>query len=258
MNTKCHPSRPLDHDLSDNDSDTFLSDSLPTLLLSETDRAHPPPNDFKVKCYSIVAVKSTNNNITLPFNAHSGEPLIATPHDQYEFEEAANDAAKHLADSWLAFVETRSPHSHQLMPHLVYSPSPPKPKQWKLTEQENELKAPGLDSSILSPFTEPPDIEELHALPPFEPPYLDPTSDNYFDQLVAALQLNTDCYKHASANVLQESKKLVKEYILIYFIYQAAHLTQLQALNIVSKQLADALSVYKLPYHKSPAELRAL
>ena len=67
VNTKCHPSRLLDHDLSDNDSDTFLSDSLPTLLLSETDTAHPSPNDFKIKCYSTVAVKSTHNNITLPF-----------------------------------------------------------------------------------------------------------------------------------------------------------------------------------------------
>ena len=90
VNTKCHPSRPSDHNLSDNDSDTFLSDSLPTLLLSETDTAHPPSNDFKIKCYSTVAVKSTYNNITLPFNAHLRELLIATSHDQYGFEEAAN------------------------------------------------------------------------------------------------------------------------------------------------------------------------
>ena len=42
-NTKRHPRRPLDHDPPDNDSDTFLSGSLPTLLLSETDTAHPHP-----------------------------------------------------------------------------------------------------------------------------------------------------------------------------------------------------------------------
>ena len=141
-----------------NDRETFLSVRLPTLLLSETDATHPPPNDFKVKWYFTVAVKSTGNNITLPFNAHLGELCIARPHDQYEIEETANDTAEQLADSWLAFVETPSPHSHQLMLHLVF----PRPlinininininngnKQWKLTEQENELKAAGFDSSI--------------------------------------------------------------------------------------------------------------
>ena len=44
--------------------------------------------------------------------------------------------------------------------------------------------------------------------------------------------------------------------MLIYFIYQAAHLTQLPALNRI--QTAGALHVYKLPYPKSPAELRLL
>ena len=58
----------------------------------------PPPNDFKVKCYSTVTAKSTRNNIALPFNVHLGELRIATPHDQYEFEEAANYTTKQLAD----------------------------------------------------------------------------------------------------------------------------------------------------------------
>ena len=93
-----------------------------------------------------------------------------------------------------------------------------KHKQWKLTEQENELKAAGLDSSILSPFTEQPEIEELHALLPSEPPHLDPTSDDYFDQLVSALQLDTDRYKHVGANVLQEFKKSVKECTHLFYL----------------------------------------
>ena len=123
VNTECHPSRPLDHDLPDNDRDTFLSDSLPTLLLLETDTAHPTPNDFKVECYSTVAVKSTRNNITPPSNAHLGELHITTPHDQHEFKKAGNDTAKQLADSWLAFVETPQP----ILPSAYAASSVPHP-----------------------------------------------------------------------------------------------------------------------------------
>ena len=54
-------------------------------------------------------------------------------------------------------------------------------------------KGIGSDSFILSPFTKPPDIEELHALPQSETPHLGPTSDDYFDQLAAALQLEISC-----------------------------------------------------------------
>ena len=60
---------------------------------------HPQPNEFQAKYYSTVAVKSTHDNITLPFNANLGELRTITPHDQYEFEQAANDTANQSGDS---------------------------------------------------------------------------------------------------------------------------------------------------------------
>ena len=136
------------------------------------------------------------------------------------------------------------------------SPSSRKPKQWKVTEQENGLKATGLDFSILCPFTEPPDIEELHALLPSEPSQLDPISDYYFDQLVAALQLDTERYKHVSTNVLQELKKLVKGYTHIFYL----PCSPINTITIFEHciKTTDALLVCKLPYRKSPVELYAL
>ena len=138
------------------------------------------------------------------------------------------------------------------MPHLVF----PRSKQWKLAEQETELEAAGLDSSILSVFTEPQDTEELHALFPSEPPYLDPTSDDYLDQLVAALQLDTDLYKYFSANVLQKFKKLVKEYTHVFY-FPGSPLNTITSFEY-RIETADAFPVYKLPYRKSSSELGAL
>ena len=54
----------------------------------------------------------------------------------------------------------------------------------------------GLDSFYLSNFLPEPDLDPRHVYPPVEIVDLDPHSEEYFQKLVAASDLDTDSYAH--------------------------------------------------------------
>ena len=59
----------------------------------------------------------------------------------------------------------------------------------------------GLDSSILSPFLPEPDLDPPHIFPPVENVGLDPHSEEYFQKLVTALDLETENYAHVDPGI---------------------------------------------------------
>ena len=52
----------------------------------------------------------------------------------------------------------------------------------------------GLDSSYLSPFLPEPDLDSPYVYPPVEIVDLDPHSEEYFQKLVAVLDLEKEVY----------------------------------------------------------------
>ena len=88
-------------------------------------------------------------------------------------------------------------------------------KQWKNSDQNNEMVNAGLDSSILSPFLMEAEKNLSHTnrdLSPTDPVTLDPYSEKYFQELVKALGLDTDDYAHVTPDIVDKFKQLLRMY----------------------------------------------
>ena len=70
----------------------------------------------------------------------------------------------------------------------------------------------GLDSSISSPFLLEPELDHPNAVPPPEGAYLDPNSDEYIQQLSAALELNDPRYSHVDPSTMSAFKQILCKY----------------------------------------------
>ena len=77
-----------------------------------------------------------------------------------------------------------------------------------------------LDSSILSSFLPEPDLDPPTHIPPVENVGLDPHSEEYFQKLVTALDLETENYAHVDPGIMKQFKELIRKYSHS-FIYQA-------------------------------------
>ena len=227
-----------------------------------------------------MVVRSNKNKVSLPFNANLGFVRPQTSADQQVFQDAADHTADQLASSWLQFAEsvqnndfyfppsqdqfnatyfshgqngsnqTHGSHSHMEGTH------PPTSKSWQLHAQTAEMAQAGLDSSILSPFLSEPDLDHPNAMPPPEGAYLDPYSDEYFDQLVTALELDGPMYSHVDPNIMSEFKQILRKYPTAFHLPG----TPLGTIKSFSHNIdtGDSPPVYQLPYKKSPVELCAI
>ena len=110
----------------------------------------------------------------------------------------------------------------------------------------------GLDSSILSPFLPEPDLD----IPPVENVGLDPHSEEYFQKLVTALDLETENYAHVDPGIMQQFKDLIRKYSHAFYL-PGSELSTITGFhhNIPT---GDSPPVYHLPYRKSPSELAAI
>ena len=70
----------------------------------------------------------------------------------------------------------------------------------------------GLDSSILSPFLPEPDTDHSNIFPPTIAVHLDHHSDEYYQKLVEALELDTQAYSHVNPEILTQFKTLIRKY----------------------------------------------
>ena len=127
---------------------------------------------------------------------------------------------------------------------------------WKISEQNRELAAAGLDSSILSPFSEKISEFREHEFAPSATLPLDPSSEEYYLTLLKALALDSPKYAHVDAEILLTFKQLIRKYPT-GFLLPGSPLGQIQGFEH-HIDTEDALSVYKHPYRKSPEELLAI
>ena len=231
--------------------------------------------------YTTVVIQSTKDKVSLPFNANLDFIQPKTPENEQVFHDAANQTADQLTSTWLYFAESvttndscfSSQQEHcddscfysmevgSNQDSLYGSParasSHHSSLSWQLHAQTAEMARAGLDSSILSPFLPEPDLDHPEALPPTGQVYLDPYSDEYFDKLVAALELDSPMYANIDSEVIAKFKEILRKYP------EAFHLprTPLGTINILfyhNIDTGDSPPVYQLPYRKSPAELCAI
>ena len=123
----------------------------------------------------------------------------------------------------------------------------------------------GLDSSILSSFLPEADIDHPNiSLPPPPPPppsgdvHLVPYSEEYFQNLVEAVHLDTSTYSHVIPEILIQFKALLCKYptaCAFYLPGGALHPIKWFHHNI---HTGDAPPVYHMSCRKSPPELMAI
>ena len=176
---------------------------------------------FSTKFYTTVVVKSTKDHTVLPHNANLGsiQPFNST-HEQV-FSEAADHTAHTLADTWFEYAKhtgtTQNPSS------VARSQAQPTgtscfPQSWSLQAQTSEMTKAGLDSSYLSPFLPEPDLDPPHVHPPVEDVSLDPHSEDNFQQLVAALDLETATYAPVDLAIMSKFKALIRKYSHVFYL----------------------------------------
>ena len=127
---------------------------------------------------------------------------------------------------------------------------------WKISEQQKELAAAGLDSSILSPFSENTSEFHQHEFLPSTSLHTDHSSAEYHQALIKALALDSPKYAHVDQETLQDFRHRLRKYPTA-FLLPGSSLGEVQGFQH-HIDTEDALPVYKYLYRKSPEELLAI
>ena len=110
-------------------------------------------SDPKPMYTTTLAIEWKCKQTDLPQNIILGHLWPMQEEDTEVFEDAAENTASVLTESWMSWSsgqQVLSPSSN-LQPSFDFISST---QTWKVSEQQQELAATGLDSSVLSPFTE--------------------------------------------------------------------------------------------------------
>ena len=182
-----------------------------------------------------VVIRSTKDKVSLPFNANLGFIQPQSPENEQVFHDAVDHRADQLASTWLYFAEfvtindsCFSSQQEHCNDSCFYSgelgsnqdplyglptraSSHPSSPSWQLHARTAKMAQAGLDSSILSPILPEPDLEHPEALPHTGRVYLDPYSDEYFDKLVAALELESPMYVNIDSEVIVKFKEILRK-----------------------------------------------
>ena len=91
---------------------------------------------------------------------------------------------------------------------------------------------------------------------PLENVGLDPHSEEYFQKLITALDLETGNYAHVDPGIMKQFKDLIRKYSHLFYL-PGSELGTITGFhhNIPT---GDSPPVYRLPYWKSPSELAAI
>ncbi|XP_078374474.1 uncharacterized protein LOC144658021 [Oculina patagonica] len=204
-----------------------------------------------------LAVECKRKQSDIPQNVILGHVQPIQDEDSNVYEDAAENTANILADSWMCWANGQA----ALTPTDVqppYSTPISSSQTYKISEQQKELAAAGLDSSVLSPFTE--NLAEFNEhdsefVPSTTTP-LDPNSEEYHQALVKALALASPKYAHVDQSILYKLEQLLRKYPTA-FLLPGSPLTKIHGFEH-HIDTEDALPVYKHPYRKSPEELLAV
>ena len=118
------------------------------------------------------------------------------------------------------------------------------------------MQQSGLDSSILSPFFPEPDTDHSNIFPPTSTVHLDPHSEEYYQKLVEALELDTQAYSHVNPENLTQYKALIRKYPTAFHL-PGDELHPVKGFHH-DMTTGDSPPVYRMPYRKSPQELTAI
>ena len=173
------------------------------------------------------------------------------------YEDTAENTANILSESWMCWANGQAALSPPAVPHPPAT-SISSSQTYKISEQQKELSAAGLDSSVLSPFTE--NLSEFNEhdnefVPSTTTP-LEPFSEEYHQALIKALALDSPKYAHVDQGILHEFELLLPKYPTA-FLLSGSPLGEIHGFEH-HIETEDALPVYKHPYPKSPEELLAI
>ena len=211
-------------------------------------------SDLEPAFTTTLAVECKQEQADIPLNIVLGHVRPSCNADCKDFEEAAENTATILADSWMCWVNGQSLSSTS--PPISNATQISSAQTWKISEQNRELAAAGLDSSILSPFSEKISKFHEHEFVPSATLPLDPSSEEYHQTLLKALALDSPKYAHVNAEILQTFKQLIRKHPTA-FLLLGSLLGQIQGFEH-HIDTEDALPVYKHPYRKSLEELLAI
>ena len=119
-------------------------------------------SDLQPSYTTTLAVECKRKQTDIPLNIILGNLRPICQEDTQAYEDAAENTATVLADSWMCWANGQSKLSLSPSPTAQITTHISSTQTWKISEQQNELAAAGLDSSILSPFSE--NISEFHEL----------------------------------------------------------------------------------------------
>ena len=135
------------------------------------------------------------------------------------YHQAVDNTAKQLADGWYAWAQTQQTVSDSQAAVNVTNLQNGREtnlshthKPWQIYSLNTEMINAGLDSSVLSPFS---DTYESSDKPEFLPTTdapLDPHSQEYHEKLVAALGLDSDSYSHVDPDIMKQLKQYLHEF----------------------------------------------
>ena len=210
--------------------------------------------DFSAVFRTTVLIRSTKIHPILPHNVNVGIIRPQTSDNEATISDAAKTTASQLADTWHAYA-----CSTQSTP--VCAPSQVQRtgtslRSWKVCDQLAEMDQSGLDSSILFPFLLEPDTDTPNIFLPSDDVHLDPYSEEYFQKLVEALDLDTSTYSYVSPEILIQFKVLLRKYPAAFY-FPGALLHPIKGFHH-DIHTGDAPPVYRMPYRKSPPELAAI
>ena len=205
----------------------------------------------KAYVHTTLAIECQRKQTDIPQNIILGHLRPMQEEDTQVFEDAAENTASVLAESWMSWSsgqQALSPSSI-LRPSLAISST----QTWKASEQQQELAATGLDYSVLSPFTESINEFNEHDSELFVPQVttsLDPYSEEYHQALLKILVLDSPQYSHVDHDIPQEFKLLLRKYPTA-FLLPGSSLGEIKYFQH-HIDTENVLPVYKHPYRKVP------
>ena len=205
---------------------SFLTFSLPAHSKCRTSRPVPQVDKY---CVAILAsqsekvleeaihnevyiatvlIRSTKGSAKLPGNISLGTLRSVTTADTDTFQNAANHTAQLLSDKWYSNIASMN---GSYLSYITIPGATPPGNGTTLHSHDTENKAAlvslptnviasALDSSLLSQFLDHDNSVHEHAFPPTAIANCDPSSEQYFNELVNALELNMPAYAHVPAD----------------------------------------------------------
>ena len=186
--SKCRPSRPLPP----------IKTSCVAVLAPQSDdviHGHAP---HELVFVTNALILSNKDSAKLPFNVSLGTIRPFSDADTIVHEDAVNATAKQLSDIWYS----------QVFPNVCDSPPNLEPL---VSMPTYASEASGLESSSLSDFLENTTVQHEHAFPLTEKMSAEPSSLDFYEQLIKALELDTPSYAHVPSTILETIQRAFRQ-----------------------------------------------